>query len=51
VFVLYGVLRYLHLVHRREDGNPTETLLTDKGLMAAVILWVVYCGLVLYRPF
>lgn len=51
VFVLYGVLRYLYLVHRREDGNPAETLLTDKGLMAAVILWVVYCGLVLYRPF
>ena len=51
VFVLYGVLRYLHLVHRREDGNPTDTLLTDKGLLAAVVLWVVYCGLVLYRPF
>ena len=51
VFVLYGVLRYLHLVHRRQDGNPTDTLLTDKGLMAAVILWVLYCGLVLYRPF
>jgi 4-hydroxybenzoate polyprenyltransferase len=51
VFVLYGVLRYLHLVHRQEDGNPTDTLLTDKGLLAAVILWVIYCGLVLYRPF
>jgi len=51
VFVLYGVLRYLHLVHRREDGNPTDTLLTDRGLLAAVVLWVVYCGLVLYRPF
>jgi 4-hydroxybenzoate polyprenyltransferase len=45
VFVLYGVLRYLHLVHRQEDGNPTDTLLTDKALLAAVVLWVVYCGL------
>jgi 4-hydroxybenzoate polyprenyltransferase len=51
VFVLYGVLRYLHLVHRQADGNPTDTLLTDRGLLAAVVLWVIYCGLVLYRPF
>jgi 4-hydroxybenzoate polyprenyltransferase len=51
VFVLYGVLRYLYLVHKRLDGNPTDTLLTDKALLAAVILWVAYCGLVIYRPF
>jgi 4-hydroxybenzoate polyprenyltransferase len=48
VFVLYGVLRYLYLVHRRLDGNPAETLLTDKGLLVSVILWVLYCGLVIY---
>ncbi len=51
VFVLYGVLRYLYLVHRHQDGNPAETLLTDKGLLLAVTLWVIYCGLVLYQPF
>lgn len=51
VFVLYGVLRYLYLVHKRLDGNPTDTLLTDKALLAAVTLWVAYCGLVIYRPF
>ena len=49
VFVLYGVLRYLYLVHRHLDGNPTETLLTDKSLLLAVTLWVVYCGVVIYR--
>lgn len=48
VFVLYGVLRYLYLVHRNEGGNPTETLLTDRSLLAAVILWVIYCGVVIY---
>jgi 4-hydroxybenzoate polyprenyltransferase len=47
-FVLYGVLRYLYLVHRNEGGNPTETLLTDRALMAAVILWGVYCGAIIY---
>ena len=51
VFVLYGVLRYLYLVHRNEGGNPAETLLTDRSLLAAVLLWVVYCGVVIYRPF
>jgi 4-hydroxybenzoate polyprenyltransferase len=47
-FVLYGVLRYLYLVHRNEGGNPTETLLTDRALMAAVLLWAIYCGAVIY---
>lgn len=51
VFVLYGVLRYLYLVHKHEGGNPTETLLTDRSLLAAVVLWVMYCGVVIYRPF
>ncbi|MBV6521959.1 MAG: Decaprenyl-phosphate phosphoribosyltransferase [Gemmatimonadaceae bacterium] len=51
VFVLYGVFRYLYLVHRHEGGNPAETLLTDRSLLAAGVLWVVYCAVVIYRPF
>lgn len=47
-FVLYGVLRYLYLVHRNADSNPTETLLTDRPLMAVVVLWGLYCGVVIY---
>lgn len=47
-FVLYGVLRYLYLVHRHEGGNPTETLLTDRALLAAVVAWGLYCGGVIY---
>ena len=47
-FVLYGVLRYLYLVHRNEGGSPTETLLTDRSLLVAVFLWALYCGLVIY---
>lgn len=47
-FVLYGVLRYLWLVHRHEGGNPTETLLTDRALLADVVLWGLYCGAVIY---
>lgn len=48
VFVLYGVLRYLYLVHRNDAGNPTETLLTDRSLLAAVVLWAGYCGTIIY---
>lgn len=48
VFVLYGVIRYLYLVNKRLDGNPTDTLLTDRGLLAACVLWALYCGGVVY---
>jgi len=48
VFVLYGVFRYLYLVHGHGRGDPSETLLTDRPLLAAIGLWVLYCGWVLY---
>ncbi len=51
VFVLYGVFRYLYLVHHRNGGSPTETLLTDRALLVDVLLWLLYCGWVVYRPF
>ena len=51
VFVLYGVFRYLYLVHQKSRGSPTETLLTDQALLGTVVLWVLYCGWVIYRPF
>jgi 4-hydroxybenzoate polyprenyltransferase len=51
VFVLYGVFRYLYLVHEHEEGSPTEALLTDRPLLVAVLLWCLYCGWVIYRPF
>jgi 4-hydroxybenzoate polyprenyltransferase len=48
VFVLYGVFRYLYLVHGHDQGDPSENLLTDRPLLAAIGLWVLYCGWVLY---
>lgn len=50
-FVLYGVFRYLYLVHQRNGGSPTETLLTDRALAIDVVLWFLYCAWVIYRPF
>ncbi len=40
-FVLYGIFRYLYLVHRREGGgNPTQELLTDRPLWVNVAFWI-----------
>ncbi len=41
-FVLYGIFRYLYLVHQKaRGGNPTKVLLTDTPLIVNSILWVV----------
>ncbi len=48
-FVLYGMFRFLYLVHRREGGSPAETLWSDRPLAMTIALWVVYCGWVIYR--
>ena len=47
-FVLYGIFRYLWLVHHKEGGgSPEITLLSDRPLMADVILWAESVGLIL----
>jgi len=49
VFVLYGVFRYLFLVHGDgKGGDPTETLLTDRALLINGLLWLAYCAWALY---
>lgn len=41
-FVLYGLLRYLYLLHRRGGGgDPARELLADRHLMAAFAGWLV----------
>lgn len=48
-FVIYGIFRYLYLIHQEErGGSPTEILLTDKPLLATVLLWLVTVLLLLY---
>lgn len=49
-FVLYGLFRYLFLVHRHSLGSPTETVFADRPLMVTVLLWVAYSAWVMYRP-
>ncbi len=47
-FVLYGIFRYLYLVHQREGGGePGRTLMADRALLLDVLLWVAAVVLVL----
>ncbi len=51
-FPLYGIFRYLYLVHRREGGgSPSQMLLTDRPLLACVALWAMAVVVILYHPF
>jgi len=50
-FPLYGIFRYLYLVHQREGGgSPADLLLTDRPLLLCVALWALAVALILYRP-
>ena len=50
-FVLYGIFRYLYLVHRKEGGgSPSTLLVTDRPLLACVALWALCVTLILYSP-
>ena len=48
-FVLYGVFRYLYLVHVRGDGGaPDEVLLADRPLQIDLVLWSLVVIFVIY---
>jgi 4-hydroxybenzoate polyprenyltransferase len=48
-FVLYGIFRYLYLIHqKKEGGRPTRMLLTDKPILINVVLWLIAVFLILY---
>ena len=49
-FVLYGLFRYLYLVHMREEGgSPTRVLLTDKPLLVNILGWLICVMLIIER--
>jgi len=49
-FVVYGIFRYLYLIHRKaEGGSPTRVMFADKPLLATVSLWLVAVILILYH--
>lgn len=49
VFPLYGIFRYLYLVHQKEGGgNPSDMLQNDRPLLACVALWAISVAAIIY---
>ena len=48
-FVLYGIFRYLYLIHvKKMGGAPEEIVLSDRPLQAAIGLWGLSVIVVMY---
>ena len=48
-FVLYGIFRYLYLVHQKKTGgSPAKLLLTDFPLLINIVLWIFTAVTIIY---
>ena len=48
-FVIYGVMRYLHLIYERNEGeSPERVLLTDKPLLLTVFAFSISAFILIY---
>ena len=48
-FVLYGIFRYLYLVHLKgKGGSPEEIIIQDRPMLVNIVLWIGAVILVLY---
>jgi 4-hydroxybenzoate polyprenyltransferase len=48
-FPLYGIFRYLYLVHQKHGGgSPADDLLGDRPLFVCILLWGLTVGLIIY---
>lgn len=48
-FVIYGVMRYLYVIHEKKEGeSPERVLLSDKPLLLTVVLWTVSVFIIIY---
>lgn len=50
-FVVYGIFRYLFLIHRRgEGGDPVQILFRDRATLLNLTLWILTVAAVIYFP-
>jgi len=48
-FVLFGIFRYLYLVHHhKQGGNPARALFTDPVLLSVVLIWAASVIFIIY---
>jgi 4-hydroxybenzoate polyprenyltransferase len=48
-FVLYGIFRYLYLIHQKNaGGSPEKVLLNDIPILICILLYGITVGIILY---
>lgn len=48
--VVYGIYRYAMLIELGKATGPTDLIIKDPPFLAAIFLWAVLAGLILYTP-
>ena len=49
-FVIYGIFRYMYLIHRKNLGeNPEQIVTKDIPLIINLILWFIFSVLIIYK--
>jgi 4-hydroxybenzoate polyprenyltransferase len=47
-FVAYGIFRYMHLLMKNSEGDPTEVVTSDRGIIANAVLWLLATYLIVW---
>ena len=48
-FVIYGIFRYLYLVHQKQQGDaPDRVLLSDMPMLVNVVLYILVAAMILF---
>jgi 4-hydroxybenzoate polyprenyltransferase len=48
-FVIFGIFRYLYLIHeKQEGGRPDKLLLSDRPILVNNVLWLIAAAAIIY---